>query len=218
MVVRLSTASVSECVAYFWSYSVRSRFWKLSWRSFSMCCSCSPLLQWFGKATRACSSEIWLLRFLVGSADRCTPSTMDHHVASAVSRLFCKKGGFGPLSPHPASTHGRPSSPSKAWRSQGQNRGLQGMIIELGINAYLVIISCSLKNALSTRTAPRSNRLEGGLTAGSLARAFLSSPPRRLSGHCAILMSCSCGDAPRLCAPLLRRSGCRPSRSREPGR
>ena len=58
---------------YFCPYSIMSRFWKLSWRSFSMCCSCSPLLQWRGKATRACSSEISSLRFLAGSSDRRTP-------------------------------------------------------------------------------------------------------------------------------------------------
>jgi len=50
--------------------SVRRLFSWVSWRSFSMCCSCSPLLQCCGKATRAWSSEIWLLSSLAGSSDR----------------------------------------------------------------------------------------------------------------------------------------------------
>ena len=58
------------CVGLYLSTSLISNFfWKLSWRSFSTCCSCSPLLQWCGKATRAWSSEIWLLSSLAGSSD-----------------------------------------------------------------------------------------------------------------------------------------------------
>ena len=40
-----------------------------SWRSFSRFNWCSPLLQWWGKATLAWSSEIWLLRFRAGSSE-----------------------------------------------------------------------------------------------------------------------------------------------------
>ena len=61
--------SIGCADVYLLTSSISSLFWKLSWRSFSTCCSCSPLLQWCGKATRAWSSEIWLLSSLARSSD-----------------------------------------------------------------------------------------------------------------------------------------------------
>ena len=45
-------------------------FLEVELTEFSMCCSCSPLLQCWEKASVALSSEIWLLSSLDGASGR----------------------------------------------------------------------------------------------------------------------------------------------------